>query len=164
MSSGSKRIRVKDKDLLIPSFSGLVHNFKYEALFTFGSYEQYPMCQRCFGIGRVVRIEKGDKFDIVKITFGRNTSRQLIVISNHARRQILTLKRGQYCIFLGHYRLAKSPFNQGEKIWMFYAHMLQGMYVPKMVDIRNYDGADLDTVEKEESLLNFLDQFGEQEK
>lgn len=158
-----KRIRVKDQEFNLPKFSNLVHSFKWESLFAFGGYEKYPNCKQVFGFGWVEKIEKGDKFDIVKINFGRTSPRTIVVISNRARRQIYTLKRGQYCIYLGHYRVLKSKYREGEYDYLFYANALQGLYVPKAVDIRNYDGEDEELMEKEESLLDFLDQFGESE-
>ena len=57
----------------------------------------------CVGWGRVDYIEKGEKFDIVKMNFGTTFSRKVVVTHNHARKQIYTLKLGQYAMFVGYY-------------------------------------------------------------
>ena len=95
------------------------------------------------GTGLVKRISRGNEFDIVYVAFGvmTNEIRPVIVIENQARRQILTLKCGQYAHFYGSCvkRKIQMTFNGKSKEvyrWELYAAMCQGYYVPKMFDIR----------------------------
>ena len=96
-----------------------------------------------WGIGLVKRISRGKDFDIVYVAFGvmSNKLRAIAVIENQARRQLLTLKRGQYAQFYGACVKKKEQMEINGKIrdvyrWELYAAMCQGYYVPKMFDIR----------------------------
>jgi len=97
-----------------------------------------------FGIGLVMQISRGNEFDLVNMSFTAmgNKIRPVIVAGNNARRQLLTLKRGQYALVYG---VAKKEWNKSADPnfkpvyyakWRLYAYMIQGMYVPKMFDYK----------------------------
>ena len=139
----------------IPSLDNLLRTSKHESLFVFGSTEDEQDKMICAGIGRVTFIEKGEKFDIVGMNFGRSWSRRIVVCHNHARRQIFTLKRGQLAWFYGYFKVYTI---EKKKRALFYAKGFQGWYVPKMVDIKNYEG-EMEQVQNETDLTNFLDEI-----
>ena len=142
----------------IPDMDNLLRTSKHESLFVFGSSEEDKEKMICAGIGRVTFIEKGEKFDLVGMNFGRSYSRRIVVVGNHARRQIFTLKRGQLAWFYGYFKVYN--FEKRKKV-LFYAKGFQGWYVPKMVDIKNYEG-EIDKIE-DTDLTNYLDEIiGEQ--
>lgn len=115
------------------------------------------------GIGLVKRISRGEEFDVVYAVFGihSNKTRPIVVIENRARRQILTLKCGQYAIFYGacvkRKKRATYTNKQGKSstvdtyYWELYAYMMQGFYVPKMFDIRKHAKDVLKGEEEEET-------------
>lgn len=117
------------------------------------------------GWGRVRRIHKGEKFDIVEIDFMDHYWRDVIVYDNHARRQISTLKQGQMCMMTGILKFATNE--EGIKTTRIFANMLQGQYVPKMIDIKRNPIEVADDLTEEEiknaetDYLNFLDEIGE---
>ena len=96
-----------------------------------------------FAIGRVRKIERGDKLDMVYVNLGLNNRlRAISVINNHARRQLLTLKVGQFALFYGEARRYRIPSKDGKfyyKKWVFFPYMIQGMYVPNMMDVRKHE-------------------------
>lgn len=139
----------------IPNMDNLLRTSRHESLFVFGNVETEKNKMICAGIGRVTFIEKGEKFDIVGMNFGRSYSRRIIVVHNHARRQIYTLKRGQLAWFYGFFKV--YTMNERRSA-VFYAKGFQGWYVPKAMDIKNYDG-ELEKVEDESDLTNFLDEI-----
>ena len=55
------------------------------------------------GWGFIIRVEHGDKFDMVHIKFGffKKHSRKVMVYDNRARRQLLMLKKGMKVIVSG---------------------------------------------------------------
>lgn len=116
-----------------------------------------------YGVGIVYRVVKGEKCDLVYINFGllkQRKPRLVVVFDNHARRQIMTLKRGQvaqvYCL-ARFYELKKSDNPSERKAIKFglYAKGLQGWYVPKSFDIKQLENEDLVApTEKEKNLMN----------
>lgn len=96
------------------------------------------------GDGLVMKISRGEKFDIVTVMFGIGVKyRDVVVTHTRARRQILTLKRGQWARFGGMARLYQEKTKPKEgyksvlyKKWYLFAYFLQGYYTPKMFDIR----------------------------
>lgn len=108
------------------------------------------------GIGTVCNVQKGEQLDQVIMHFGKKT-RPLIVINNHARRQIFELKRGQYAWFVG-FMTSKEGKN-GKRKMFIYANGFLPWYVPKMLDIKKYDTSELEKLEEDNDtdLTNFLD-------
>ena len=95
------------------------------------------------GIGLVMKISRGNEFDVVNVRFGiQNKIRPIVVRDSKARRQLITLKRGQYGIFYGVAQLTSfknenyKDQDRYYKQWSFFALALQGMFVPKMFDIK----------------------------
>ena len=134
---------------------------------------QHKEYRSFYGIGLVYRVVKGEKFDLVYVRFGTfpNIKTRLVVVyDNHARRQILTLKRGQYCQVYGvcRYFTSEKEVN-GEKLKCIklglYAKGISGWYVPTMMDIKKMPINDdlVDPTEKEQEMMNsmedILDQF-----
>lgn len=100
-----------------------------------------------FGVGRIYSISKGENFDIVHVIFGVETMRDrtILVADNHGRRQVQTLKKGQFALFYGvcvnrvmdreiMSKYTNKPIKP--KVTIFYAYMVQGMYVPRTIDIQ----------------------------
>ena len=128
----------------------------------------YPRRTRTFsifeGTGLVKRISRGENFDVVYAVFGVHMGKQraVVVIENRARRQILTLKCGQYAYFYGACikRKIRGTYtnSQGKQStvdtyrWELYAYVLQGYFVPKMFDIRKHAKEVLKGEEEEETL------------
>ena len=102
-----------------------------------GKYHQFK------GIGQIIRISRGNRMDIVGAKFGMFDKVRDIVVSNSvARKQILTLKRGQWAEFYGHAKLLKfwdSKYKKYYPQWCFYAYCLQGQYVPKAFDMKKLE-------------------------
>ena len=98
-----------------------------------------------YAIGLVLKIQRGELFDVVtaRFGFGVTKTRNIIVSHSRARRQILTLKRGQYAHFAG---IAEVRWIQPEdetkgryKSWQFFGWALQGWYVPTAFDVKKRD-------------------------
>ena len=136
----------------IPDAKNLVKCIGGESIFFFGKTKD-DKGLISVGVGTVVKIEKGNEMDMVMMNFGF-VARRIIVKHNHARRQIYTLKKGQLAWFYG---FAKY---YDKKLCLF-AKGFQGWYVPKALDIKNYDDDQLVELEQEQEqdLVNFLDQF-----
>ena len=128
-----------------PVTAGTMEYLYGESLMLFGWQKYRGKKYRIFnGIGIVYRVVKGEKQDLVYVRFGTfNTTkpRLVVVYHNHARRQILTLKRGQCCRVYGVCRYFTTDIKlngkdtKGLKLGL-YATAIQGWYVPTMLDIR----------------------------
>ena len=148
--------------IAIPSGSYPVRYTSGETLMTFGKWFKQTRYTTFVGIGKVTKVRKGDKLDIVNINFGRIYARELLVYDNHARRQIYTLKRGQYTWVIGYMRKELDKETKEYKTIML-AYGFQAWYVPKTLDIKNEE-YDLDSIEEltkdnETSMLTFLDEI-----
>lgn len=88
-----------------------------------------------FGFGRVVKICKSDDFDLVFVDFGggKDKNFRLYFSSVNSRKQVYTLKVGQYAQFGMMRRTEDAKKNNN----LFIVLWAMGIYVPKMVDIRN---------------------------
>lgn len=136
-------------------------------------YPLYDFKEFAFkGIGKVTRISKGEQADMVYVLFypmakGDAIKPRVILVSgNHPRRQLLTLKCGQYAEFYG--KAIKKPMKhtrQDGRIvdsyrWEMFAYAIQGWYVPNMFDVKkaHKDKVDeelfTDMSENESKLLN----------
>lgn len=134
----------------LPNFDNTIHHAKDETLMFFGMEQLKGKEYRSFyGIGVVMRVVKGDKRDLIYINFGMrkygklsNRHTQLVVVEeNRARRQLLTLKRGEVCQVYGisrYYGLDKEINGEIKRVVKLglYAHALNGWYVPTLVDIK----------------------------
>ena len=128
---------VKEKSFCVPDISKLLKGSKNESLIFFGKSEHEQRYCLVLGVGRVTSIKTGDKFDWVKINFGRHYARNIVVKNNHARRQIYTLKKGQLAWFYGYY--ATITNEKGEIESIMYAIGFQGWFVPRQFDINKID-------------------------
>ena len=142
-----------------------VESFKDESIILMGYASYKGRKQRLFyGVGVVYRVVKGDKVDMVYINFGmfpNHTTRVVFVYENHARRQILTLKKGQVCHVYGMARYYRVKYDNGTKEAIklgIYARALQGWYVPTMLDIKRLPIND-DIVSPSESEEDLQKQF-----
>ena len=165
--------KYKSQEFVVPELSGIVEHIRGETLMHFGVCKINKINYRqVWGVGRVRRISKGDKFDLVYISFGiEHKWKRIIVIDNFARRQIMTLKRGQICQVYGVCRYfttdvkLKGQQVKGQRLGL-YAKGIQGWYVPKVMDIINVDPNDVEELTKEnESKIDFIDKLimGEEE-
>lgn len=146
----------------IPSGSYPVRYTSGETLMTYGKWFKSNRFTTYMGLGVVTKVQKGDKLDIVKMNFGRRYAREILVYHNHARRQIYTLKRGQFAMVFGYMRIERDK-ETNEYHTIMLAYGFNAWYVPKTLDIKNEE-YDLDTIEEltkdnETSMLNFLDEI-----
>ena len=88
-------------------------------------------------------IEHGEEFDILRGKFGlTQVQRDIIVRHNHARRQLLTVKIGQWCEVFGEARLYRKEVTlpdgkvQHPLYWGLFAMAINGWYVPRMFDVK----------------------------
>ena len=97
-----------------------------------------PDTKMCYfmGIGLVKMITKGKNFDVIKVMFGiTKKERDVVVYHSRARRQILTLKTGQYGIFYGTAKLTYMKASEDEDGYFFkkyslMAHTFLEPYMP----------------------------------
>lgn len=102
-------------------------------------------CCQFIGTGYVVKVSKGDEYDIVNIRFGllTNKSRPIVVYDNHARRQIMLLKKGNRVWVSGTGIIRKIPVSDPRKPtltfflnWYFMGYDFNQSYVPTARDIK----------------------------
>ena len=145
MSKDKELNNVDNEPFVRPVVAGTMEYLFGESLMLFGWQKYHGKKYRPFyGVGVVYRVVKGDKQDLVYIRFGPfNTTktRLVVVFHNHARRQILTLKRGQCCQVYGVCRYFTTDIKLNDKDTKglrlgLYATAIQGWYVPTMLDIR----------------------------
>lgn len=107
------------------------------------------------GDGQVIKISRGEKMDIIDVKFGMlNKIRHIVVINSLARRQILTLKKGQWGHFYGQAKLVSFPTKDRKHMypqWCFSAYIVQGYYVPKMFDVKKLE-EDINNGEEKEQI------------
>jgi len=149
------RVKIRNHKFSIVDVVRLAHCSTHETLIYLGTPIEENDFTIAVGIGLVKSIKKGEEFDLVGMDFGRGFARQIYVKNNHARRQIYTLKKGQYAWFYGLMKVYKN----GSKLKsVLYAKALQGWYVPKQMDIIKIDPNEIEKLTKEnESKINFID-------
>lgn len=151
----------KGREFYAPDVNSLVKRLKGETIFLFGEEVDRENSIMCIGLGRVTYVQKGKNMDLVKINFGQRFARKIIVNYNHARRQIYSLVKGQLTWFYGY---MKVYYEDGMiKDWLF-AKGFQPWYVPKAMDIKEYDSDTFEKLKEEEEtdMLHFLDLFIEE--
>jgi hypothetical protein len=162
------------KNYVYPTLNNNMQNVYGESLMLFGTSTHKGKQYRLFyGIGEVYRITKGEKSDLVYVNFGiwkNNRPRLVICYGNHARRQILTLKRGQMCQVYGFCKFYKEKVSTkvgdttGIKMSLF-AQSILGWYLPSIMEIRkmpkNSDMVDPTEKEKlaQQKFDDLLDSF-----
>lgn len=137
---------IDESEISAIAYKKPIETIKGESLMLLGFTRHENVTYRMFyGIGIVYRVVKREKEDLVYINFGifKEHPRRLVVVKdNHARRQLLTLKRGQCCHVYGLCRyyigLGKEINGERKKELKFglYANAILGWYVPTMVDIK----------------------------
>ena len=163
-----EELQKDNSEYVQPTIAGSMEYLYGESLMLFGWQQYHKKRYRPFyGIGVVYRVVKGEKQDLVYVRFGcfQSTRTRLIVVwHNHARRQIMTLKRGQCCQVYGvcRYFSTKVNINGEEKKGLklgLYAIAIQGWYVPSMIDIRKMPTNEdlVDPTEKEKDLQKTLE-------
>ena len=151
------KIKIRDHEFAIPNILRVVHNHPYESLLLLGAPIDKTKYTIVLGVGVVRRIEKGEDFDLVGMDFGAGFTREIYVKSNHARRQIYTLKRGQYAWFYG---TLKYYTENGKRKSSLFAKAFPGWYVPKNLDIKKLDPEEIEKLTQEnESKINFIDEL-----
>lgn len=156
---GMPKFKIRNHKFVVPDVMSMTHYSKHETLLFLGAPIEEKDFTICLGLGLVKVIQKGEDFDLVCMDFGRGYSREIYVKNNHARRQIYTLKKGQYAWFYG---LMKCYRNGKQIRTSLYAKAFQGWYVPKSMDIMKVDPEDVEELTKEnESKINFIDELVE---
>ena len=151
-----------------PSVAGDMEYLLGESLMLFGWQKYRGKRYRPFyGVGVVYRVVKGEKQDMVYIRFGpfdTTKTRLVVLYMNQARRQTLTLKRGQCCQVYGVCRYFKTDImlngkeTKGVRLGL-YATAIQGWYVPTMLDIRRMPTNEdlVSPTEKEQDIMQTFD-------
>lgn len=151
------KVKIRNHEFSLPNISKIVRFPAHETLFLLGAIKGRTDYTICVGIGVVRKIEKGEDFDLVGMDFGAGFMREIYVKSNHARRQIYTLKRGQYAWFYGSMKYYTEDNKQKSSL---FAKAFQGWYVPKNLDIKKLDPNEIERLTKEnESKINFIDEL-----
>ena len=137
--------KLKAQTMVFPTESGTMEHLRDESLMLFSyAYHNKKRYRLFYGIGKVYRVVKGEKQDLIYINFGvfkEKRTRLVVAFENHARRQIMTLKRGQVCQVYGVCRYFTTKINlrgvetKGVRLGL-YAIAINGWYVPTMFDIR----------------------------
>ena len=152
-----RKISIRNHKFTIAEVVNLAHCSKHETLLFLGTPLEENEMTIAVGIGLVKTIQKGEDFDLVGMDFGRGYTREIYVKNNHARRQIYTLKKGQYAWFYGMLKCYKE--NRRKKSCL-YAKAFQGWYVPKNMDIIKVDPNEIEKLSQEnESKINFIDEL-----
>ena len=146
-----------------------VRCFAHESLIILGDDITLPF-RWCMGVGTCTKIIKGNDFDLCYINFGRSYGREIIVRDNHARRQLLTLKRGHLTTFLGKFNIYTDK--KGQLRVIFYAVGLQDWYLPIAADFKQLkkDSNTTDffdsqlSLEEETDYSQFIDLLVKQDK
>ena len=151
------KVNIRNHKFTIPDVTRLTHYSIHETLLFLGTPLEENDMTICVGIGLVKTLQKGQDFDLVGMDFGRGYIREIYVKNNHARRQIYTLKKGQYAWFYGYMKCYKI---KGHYKSSLYAKAFQGWYVPKTMDIVKVDPSEIDKLtEENESKINFIDEL-----
>ena len=175
----SRQIRVslgkkyRERYFTLPNLANTLLAPNGESLMYFGQSDETDKksTQQFFGIGMVYRVvhRKEDEY-IIMVNFSyrmKNNCRWVICSSNQAKRQTLTLKRGQPCMvwgivkFYGKYIENDKGEQEFKRCVGLYASGVQGWYVPTMKDIKKMPkNTDIEiSNEGNEEYLNYLDQF-----
>lgn len=163
----STKIRLgkyKNKTFDIPNFEQTPFLHSQASIIYLGACEVKRKQYRTFiGWGKVVRIQKGDKIDLVTLKFGFRVLK-VIASLNHARRMAQALKRGHICSVFG---LARIQYNEWIDhktkeprkgyVHRLYAMGFQDWYVPKMADLRAVGKGDM--VDIDENVEEFYKDF-----
>lgn len=160
---------LNEEEYIKPKLNGIIEHTNEESLMFFSYSKHNDKHYRLFyGIGIVYRVVKGEKIDMVYINFGIFKSiktRVVVTYDNHARRQLMTLKRGQVCQVYGlcRYYQTECEINGEKKKGLrlgLYAKGILGWYVPTMMDIKKMPiNEDLvKMTENEEQLEETFDQ------
>lgn len=168
-----KELNTLKEDIIKPTYYGAMECLNKECLMVFGKATFNKKVYRLFyGVGKVCRVVKGEKQDLVYINFGifsQHQTRLVVAFDNHTRRQTLTLKRGQMAQVVGicrnyMYEFEKDGVKQQGLRLGLYAYGFNGWYVPTMMDIRKMPTNEdlVEPSEKEEKLMkNFDDVLNE---
>ena len=127
------KIKIRNHKFALAEITKLAQFSLHETLIFLGQPLETNDMTICVGIGLVKKIEKGEDFDVVGMDFGRGFTRDIYVKNNHARRQIYTLKKGQYAWFYG---LMKYYTLNGKTKPSFFAKAFQGWYALHIVSCR----------------------------
>lgn len=119
----------------------------------------------------VVKIVRGEKFDIIYGSFNIFPSkiREIIFADSFARRQLITVKRGQFVHIVGEGRLYTKEVEYKDKdgnlakrkipYWQLFSYCNSGYYVPKAYDIKKFN-KEVDDGEE----INYIDNMQEEEQ
>lgn len=163
--------KFKRHTFVVPDLNGIMEHTIGESLMLFGlSKLNEKNYRQVYGVGRIYRISKGEKFDVVYMGYGLSRKwRKIIVMDNFARRQIMTLKKGHIASFYGYSKMyahnykGKDGLVKTKQVFMLFALGFLDWYVPRQVEIdRDYaDNEDVKVMSgrEEKYMENFLDQF-----
>lgn len=119
----------------------------------------------CWGVGTLIKVQKGENFDLITMDFGGRWQRKIIVKTTMARKQIYTMKVNQLAWFVGTRKtfiVKNKKTKKNDCKVVFYAFGFQGWYVPKAFDIKNIDPQEIieEKLEKKaESQIEIIDKI-----
>lgn len=150
------------KKVLVPNAGSCMEAESGKSLFWFGCYKENKetgIYRKFFGVGKVYRVAHSEKFDLVYMQFGVDEALTVVLVyENRARRQTLTLKRGQYADVYGFgcYNLFKVKGGKKVRFWRYFGLALKPWYVPTQIDIKRNDlEKDIEkTTENENEIYN----------
>lgn len=163
--------RNKIKRVRIPKIDGVMENFTNESLMLFGSTEfNHHTFRQFYGIGAIMCIKHFERFDKVFVKFGVSAyTRCLLVFETNARRQILTLKKGQYAQFYGVLRFIQNEdLSYCKSVYrlMMCCVAMNGWFVPPLLEIKKKkmtyqaeNDARMVNDAPEESCIDFIDEL-----
>ena len=168
-NNNKEEINILNEEDFSLNTTGQMEHTMNETLMLFSySWRNRKRYRLFYGVGTVYRVVKGEKQDLIYINFGvfpENQTKLVVAYDNIARRQVLTLKKGQPCQVYGLCRYYTTEFEteDGRKLKRvrlgLYAKGINGWYVPTMMDIKKMPTNEdiVDPSEKEEELLENFD-------
>ena len=154
MATSKKVKNVKPKTTIVPT-DNLCDEYVFLGGGKTSAIRPYFLC------GVLMQISKGEEFDVLTVKTSdakKECYKSVLVYNNHARRQIYTCRKGQSLISYGLSALREIEITyRGKKRRVmkrfFWANMIQGMYVPKSLDIKHdvdYQENQVDTMSIEQ--------------
>ena len=155
----SAKVRIgkgKGKEFEIPNFSQTAFVGSHSSVIFMGVCEIKKKQSRMFlATGVVMKIRKGDKLDLVTIKVGL-TCINVVASLNHARRMVMSLKRGHICQVYGYCRINFGEWTDKRTnkkrrgfIHRYYAEGFQDWYLPRSADLRAIGVGDTEPLTKE---------------
>ena len=154
----SAKVRIgkgKGKEFEIPNFSQSAFVGYCSSVIFMGACEIKRKQYRTFlATGVVMKIRKGDNVDLVTIKAGASCI-NVVASLNHARRMVMSLKRGHICQVYGYCRIHYGEWTDKRTkkkrrgfIHRYYAEGFLDWYLPKSAELRAIGEGDTEELTK----------------